>query len=248
MSTILAASASPAAVVGHQGIANDRISCNTAAHGLIPRTPAAHGTAVAERVGLLTSRPGEPGSISGRITPGSSQVRGNRAGRCCWSAGFLGEHARSRQQYGSHSSYLSERPFANQLLVTFMQTGSSTSREPLCSQSFASNEVLGVRVSVARIAPSLHDLGRGVPTGVHPTLNQGPRLARSPPTKANRVQSPAWVTGFSHVGIVPEDAVGRWVFSGISRFPRPFIPALLHTLLITLIGSRDLVVKSLPNL
>ncbi|KAJ8865826.1 hypothetical protein PR048_033348 [Dryococelus australis] len=29
---------------------------------------------------------------------------------------------------------------------------------------------------------------------------------------------------FSHVGIVPDDAVDRPVFSGISRFPRPFIP------------------------
>ncbi|KAJ8881142.1 hypothetical protein PR048_017615 [Dryococelus australis] len=32
------------------------------------------------------------------------------------------------------------------------------------------DEALGVRVSVARIAPSLLDLGRGVPTGVEPTL------------------------------------------------------------------------------
>ncbi|KAJ8883933.1 hypothetical protein PR048_015788 [Dryococelus australis] len=36
---------------------------------------------------------------------------------------------------------------------------------------------------------------------------------------------PGRVTGFSHVGIVLDDAVGRWVSSGISRFPRPFIPA-----------------------
>ncbi|KAJ8873682.1 hypothetical protein PR048_024514 [Dryococelus australis] len=35
--------------------------------------------------------------------------------------------------------------------------------------------------------------------------------------------------GFSHVKIVPNDAVGRWVYSGISRFPHPYIPALLHT-------------------
>ncbi|KAJ8867819.1 hypothetical protein PR048_031624 [Dryococelus australis] len=35
--------------------------------------------------------------------------------------------------------------------------------------------------------------------------------------------------GFSHVGIVPEDAAGRRDFSGISRFSPPFIPTLLHT-------------------
>ncbi|KAJ8876098.1 hypothetical protein PR048_024007 [Dryococelus australis] len=40
---------------------------------------------------------------------------------------------------------------------------------------------------------------------------------------------PSGVTpDFSPLGIVPDDAVGRLVFSGISRFPRPFIPALLH--------------------
>ncbi|KAJ8874324.1 hypothetical protein PR048_025170 [Dryococelus australis] len=95
------------------------------------------------------------------------------------------------------------------------------------------------------------------------------RLARWPPTKANRAQYPAgspdfrkWEScrlmplpgprgvvvrllapqqgepgsipggaapGFSHVGIVPDDVAGRRVFSGISSFPRPCIPALLHT-------------------
>ncbi|KAJ8881374.1 hypothetical protein PR048_017855 [Dryococelus australis] len=34
---------------------------------------------------------------------------------------------------------------------------------------------------------------------------------------------PGRVTGFSQIGIVPDDAIGRRVFSGISRFPRPFI-------------------------
>ncbi|KAJ8888258.1 hypothetical protein PR048_007745 [Dryococelus australis] len=42
---------------------------------------------------------------------------------------------------------------------------------------------------------------------------------------------PGWVAPeFLHVRIVPYDAR---VFSGISRFPRPFIPALLHTHLIS---------------
>ncbi|KAJ8889356.1 hypothetical protein PR048_008855 [Dryococelus australis] len=39
---------------------------------------------------------------------------------------------------------------------------------------------------------------------------------------------PGRVTGFSHMGIVPDDAVDWWVFSGISRFPHLFIPAPLH--------------------
>ncbi|KAJ8878849.1 hypothetical protein PR048_019438 [Dryococelus australis] len=35
--------------------------------------------------------------------------------------------------------------------------------------------------------------------------------------------------GPTDAGIVPDDAAGRRVFSGISRLPRPFIPVLLHT-------------------
>ncbi|KAJ8887757.1 hypothetical protein PR048_013975 [Dryococelus australis] len=39
--------------------------------------------------------------------------------------------------------------------------------------------------------------------------------------------------GFPQVGILPDDAVGWWVFSGISRFPHPCILALLHFHLIS---------------
>ncbi|KAJ8873407.1 hypothetical protein PR048_024223 [Dryococelus australis] len=34
--------------------------------------------------------------------------------------------------------------------------------------------------------------------------------------------------GFSHVGIVADDAASRRVFSGICGFPHPCVPALLH--------------------
>ncbi|KAJ8876671.1 hypothetical protein PR048_021118 [Dryococelus australis] len=58
----------------------------------------------------------------------------------------------------------------------------------------------------------------------------------SPPTWANRVLFPAGsLPNFTHVGIVPDVAAGRRVRGGggMSRgypaFPRPFIPALLHT-------------------
>ncbi|KAJ8874429.1 hypothetical protein PR048_025278 [Dryococelus australis] len=46
---------------------------------------------------------------------------------------------------------------------------------------------------------------------------------------ANQVQFPAGsLPGFLHVGILPGDVAGWQLFSLISRFPRPFIPALLH--------------------
>ncbi|KAJ8881487.1 hypothetical protein PR048_017968 [Dryococelus australis] len=60
------------------------------------------------------------------------------------------------------------------------------------------------------------------------------RLDCSHPTKANRVQYTGLVTSrFSKVGIVPDDAAGRLVFSGISHFLHPCFPALLHSHLIS---------------
>ncbi|KAJ8878519.1 hypothetical protein PR048_019097 [Dryococelus australis] len=53
--------------------------------------------------------------------------------------------------------------------------------------------------------------------------------------------------GFPHAGIVPNDAAGRRVFSGISRFLRAFIPVLLH-ISITLIGPQERAVMSRLNL
>ncbi|KAJ8872513.1 hypothetical protein PR048_026119 [Dryococelus australis] len=56
---------------------------------------------------------------------------------------------------------------------------------------------------------------------------------------------PGRETGFSHAGIVPDDAVGRRVFSGISRFPRLFhLRRRCILTSITLIGSQGLSVTS----
>ncbi|KAJ8873836.1 hypothetical protein PR048_024672 [Dryococelus australis] len=53
----------------------------------------------------------------------------------------------------------------------------------------------------------------------------------------------------SHVRIAPDDAAVRQVFSGISRFPRPFIPALLRANLISPSSALKIsMVKSRPNL
>ncbi|KAJ8887484.1 hypothetical protein PR048_013699 [Dryococelus australis] len=51
---------------------------------------------------------------------------------------------------------------------------------------------------------------------------------------ASLIGTPSSIPGgvaprFSHVGIVSDDAAGWRVFSGISRFPRPCIMAMLHT-------------------
>ncbi|KAJ8890304.1 hypothetical protein PR048_009812 [Dryococelus australis] len=76
------------------------------------------------------------------------------------------------------------------------------------------------------VAQALRYLTRNIPdVSKFDRQTSADRSVRSPPTKANRVQSPGRVTGFSQAGIVPDDAVGRGVFSGIYRFPRPSIPA-----------------------
>ncbi|KAJ8868824.1 hypothetical protein PR048_030365 [Dryococelus australis] len=59
-----------------------------------------------------------------------------------------------------------------------------------------------------------------------PRIELGPsrmRLARLPPRRPELA-----TPGFSQVGIVPDDAAGRRVFSGISRSP-PCIPVLFHS-------------------
>ncbi|KAJ8897577.1 hypothetical protein PR048_002926 [Dryococelus australis] len=54
-------------------------------------------------------------------------------------------------------------------------------------------------------------------------------LTCSPSTEVNRFHPRPGHSGFSHVEVVPDDAACLRVFSGISRFPSPFIPALLYT-------------------
>ncbi|KAJ8895336.1 hypothetical protein PR048_000662 [Dryococelus australis] len=71
-----------------------------------------------------------------------------------------------------------------------------------------------------------------------------------PPTSRTWFHPGKATPGFSEVEIVPDDAAGWRYSSGISRFPRPCVPILLHSHLIprssTLKTSHA--VKSLPNL
>ncbi|KAJ8882652.1 hypothetical protein PR048_014464 [Dryococelus australis] len=84
------------------------------------------------------------------------------------------------------------------------------------------------RVEARQIGERLQDAivsQKKIPTSEPRPFTQGAAVAErldcSPQTKENRVQPPAG------------DASGRWVFSGISRFPRPCIPALLQSHLIS---------------
>ncbi|KAJ8892060.1 hypothetical protein PR048_004634 [Dryococelus australis] len=96
----------------------------------------------------------------------------------------------------------------------------------------------------ARIIPGRHCRPAGaVPALVHIlplSTSQTPdtsgaavaeRLDCSPPTKVNRIQSPAG--GPLAMGIVQDDAASRRAFSVISRFPHPCILALLQSHIIS---------------
>ncbi|KAJ8881239.1 hypothetical protein PR048_017713 [Dryococelus australis] len=74
------------------------------------------------------------------------------------------------------------------------------------------------------------------------------RLARSPPTKANRVQSPAGSPDFCERKSCRTMPLVGGFFSGISRFPASSLRRCFILTSITLIGSQDLAVKSRPNL
>ncbi|KAJ8880610.1 hypothetical protein PR048_017080 [Dryococelus australis] len=78
---------------------------------------------------------------------------------------------------------------------------------------------------------------RGLPPGAKQEFQSSTfinfRIPSAPVSLLASHQGEPGHSGFSHVGIVPDDADGRRVFSGISRFTRPFIPALLHTHLIS---------------
>ncbi|KAJ8870045.1 hypothetical protein PR048_029056 [Dryococelus australis] len=69
-------------------------------------------------------------------------------------------------------------------------------------------------------------------------VQPGIRLLASHPGKPGPIPD-GIAPGFSHVGMVPHDAAGRLVFSGVSRFLHPCIPALLRSPRFTLIGSQD---------
>ncbi|KAJ8872669.1 hypothetical protein PR048_026280 [Dryococelus australis] len=123
-----------------------------------------------------------------------------------------------------------------------------------------SDEALGLRVGVARIAPSLlHLVGvRKLPCPCCSEVVIRFVNISAPAVRecllASHQYEPGLIhgrltPGFSQVGIVPDDAAGQRVFSDISRYPpplhsgaAPFSPSF------TLVGSQDLVVKSRPNL
>ncbi|KAJ8867995.1 hypothetical protein PR048_031804 [Dryococelus australis] len=193
-------------------------------------------------VSLLASQQGEQGSIPFRVTPGFSCVP-------CRTMPLVGGFSRE-SPVPPTSSFRRCSIFtpinligSEDLALRAAQISSLAYSLPLdgiarrsIREDLGSNPGPAILISVRHGSPrySRRTLGWNV-SSLHViayyrlfTVNTfGP-----PPPPFSRQGEPGSipgrVTGFSQVGIVPDDAVNRRVFSGVSRFPRPFISATLH--------------------
>ncbi|KAJ8868990.1 hypothetical protein PR048_030536 [Dryococelus australis] len=124
-------------------------------------------------------------------------------------------------------------PFARPAVENF-----ATRRNPFFCH--AHRDVISRKWKSGRTMPLVGEFSRGSP--VSPTLSF--RRCSVPASLRPRFDSRR---GFMHLGIVPDDSAGRRLFSGISRFPRPFTPVLIHILRFNLIGAQDPEVKEPPK-
>ncbi|KAJ8871643.1 hypothetical protein PR048_027970 [Dryococelus australis] len=140
---------------------------------------------------------------AGRLSLSSRSVP-SEAGRALEQVGFATRGESRMRTTGSRSAFVCGSRVA--------RGGGGREASQLCAGRSTSKPV--------RAASVRYDLATGEAGAVTE------RLACSPPTKANRVQS---LPGRSRI-FASGDRTGRcrWFFSGISRFPRSFTPALLH--------------------
>ncbi|KAJ8868537.1 hypothetical protein PR048_030065 [Dryococelus australis] len=96
---------------------------------------------------------------------------------------------------------------------------------------FNSSQLSSTRQYASRLprTVTLHVIARCDPPILCKGTTVAKQLARSPPTKANRVQSPAGSPDFrKRESCRTMPLIGGFFFSGISRFHHPFIPAPLE--------------------
>ncbi|KAJ8884362.1 hypothetical protein PR048_016219 [Dryococelus australis] len=139
-------------------------------------------------------------------TPGGNEVKDEEYGRRWNNLSYRATHAAHAVKIAS--------PASNDVRQSAPGTFSPASRQSgtSCSTRWRNRE----RITNQRMSTSMHIKGAAVAERLDCfELNSQPGHSR-----------------FSHLGIAPDDAAGRRVFSGISRFPCPFIPTLFHSHLI----------------
>ncbi|KAJ8869047.1 hypothetical protein PR048_030598 [Dryococelus australis] len=189
---------------------NEKTRLPAASSGTIPtvQNPAS-------RLSAQSPRPLVP-FLTGRKAPAGA--RGNRSRGCRWSTGFLRYSSTSCKAYLSLENYTKRTAHRIHAYTDYTATLRKTHRQVTSSSmipTFRRPPTSGL--GNARLAVQ-DDLG-------------GLRVSRSllASYQGEPGSIPGRVTEFYQVGIVPGDAIGRRVFSGISRFSLPFIPAPLHT-------------------
>ncbi|KAJ8869575.1 hypothetical protein PR048_028567 [Dryococelus australis] len=174
----------------------------------------------------------------------------NRAGQCRWSANFPGDfpfppplHC-STAPFSPLSTHIGSQDLVIESLPNILTQLNHSCHDIYTGDCILTNitPVIGARVErpnystrnppptgrkalefVCQHAPNIK---AGCAAG-HGLLH-GPRTLVSHQGEPGSI--PGRVTGFSQVGIVLDNAAGWRVFSGISRFPHPPVPLLLHTL------------------
>ncbi|KAJ8872746.1 hypothetical protein PR048_026362 [Dryococelus australis] len=169
-------------------------------------------------VSLLASHRGEPGSIPGRATPGFSQVR------------IVPDDA------------VGQRVFSG---ISRFRVPSFRRRSIPSSFTFIGSEDHNVKSS-PNIIQNRRYLSRRRQTLVGAAVAE--RLARSPPTKANRVQSPVGSPDLRKWGSCRTMPSVGGFSQGSPASPGPSLRRRSMLTSTTLIGSQDLAVKSRLNL
>ncbi|KAJ8878304.1 hypothetical protein PR048_018881 [Dryococelus australis] len=179
------------------------------------------GATMAKVVRLLASHQGELGSIP-RPVHFPDFRKGYRAVQCCWTAGFLGDLPFPQALHSTAAPY---SPRFTLIGSQDINRGRNEVRmEERRKQGRLKREIPEKTRQPAASSgtiPTCKNTGVSQP-GIEPcSYWWEASISLLAFHQCEPGSIPGQVTGFSHVGIVPDDAAGRRVFSGISRFPSP---------------------------
>ncbi|KAJ8876725.1 hypothetical protein PR048_021172 [Dryococelus australis] len=236
---------------------------------------AAYGYSLLHQSRLLASYQGEPGSIPGRFTPGFSQViivPDDAASRRIFSgissayfpAAIYSHLISPSSALKTSFSLIATTVPASQVLDRWLAPDTTSSvqqperaRGPIAAGGPANAPQVSLPPRAPACALTSPTLAATLspPCGklrdsrtVRFLLKAFQLTARLTPRQQGLIPAGS-LLGFSHAGIVMDDASGRQVFSGISSFPPSLHPgAAPYSPRFNLIGSQNIVVKSRPNL